>query len=297
MINYREVQKKKATIMIGLYKCMQKKKNKVVVFDEFTSSQNRVTARLISNNVCQFARENKLKLILVACHEDLFASDGLVPDWWFSTKSYFLKYFNVPKSKSKSSFTPHTTKIMFEQPVIHLLMKQIHRSGWDYFKKHHYKDPNIRNFARSFCVYTEFQKPYGDIPKDLAGWICAIPSQDKDAVLTGTGYMEHRTVVLPDFQGLGFGSRMCDCVGELFRLEGSLFVSKTAHPRYGQYRNENCLWQAKKGNGKMQKSANNWKDPFKTKEEREENPAWKTLGGNWKAKPYYIHRYLGCLDK
>ena len=42
---------------------------------------------------------------------------------------------------------------------------------------------------------------------------------------------EHRTVILPDFQGLGFGSRVSDGMAELLALHNKRYQSKTAHPR------------------------------------------------------------------
>ncbi len=54
---------------------------------------------------------------------------------------------------------------------------------------------------------------------------------------------EHRTVVLPTFQGLGFGSRMCDGIAELLSFEGRRLQSKTAHPKYGSYRDRSILWK------------------------------------------------------
>jgi len=62
---------------------------------------------------------------------------------------------------------------------------------------------------------------------------------------------EHRTVVLPNFQGLGFGSRMCDGVAELLSMEGRRLQSKTAHPKYGAYRDRSHLWKPLKTNHKM----------------------------------------------
>ena len=39
-------------------------------------------------------------------------------------------------------------------------------------------------------------------------------------------FREHRTVILPSFQGIGFGSRVADCVGEYLSLHGLRLQSK-----------------------------------------------------------------------
>lgn len=57
-------------------------------------------------------------------------------------------------------------------------------------------------------------------------------------------FREHRTVVLPDFQGLGLGVRLSDFVAELYVSSGKRYFSRTAHPRMGAYRDASPLWRA-----------------------------------------------------
>ena len=56
-------------------------------------------------------------------------------------------------------------------------------------------------------------------------------------------WREHRTVILPDFQGLGIGVKVSDAVGEMFRQWGRRYFSKTSHTRMGQYRNQSNKWK------------------------------------------------------
>jgi GNAT superfamily N-acetyltransferase len=55
---------------------------------------------------------------------------------------------------------------------------------------------------------------------------------------------EHRTVVLPDYQGFGLGSLMADAVAHLCSEMGYTFMSTTAHPTYGGYRDRSPFWKA-----------------------------------------------------
>merc|ERR1712232_740757 len=55
---------------------------------------------------------------------------------------------------------------------------------------------------------------------------------------------EHRTVVLPDHQGFGLGSLMADAVAHLCSQMDYAFMSTTAHPTYGGYRDRSPLWTA-----------------------------------------------------
>jgi GNAT superfamily N-acetyltransferase len=53
----------------------------------------------------------------------------------------------------------------------------------------------------------------------------------------------HRTVVLPDYQGLGIGVRFSDTIAKIFVEEGKRYFSRTAHPRMGEYRMNSPLWK------------------------------------------------------
>lgn len=54
---------------------------------------------------------------------------------------------------------------------------------------------------------------------------------------------EHRTVVLPDYQGTGIGSVMSDAVAHELELLGYAFTSLTIHPFFGSYRDKSPFWR------------------------------------------------------
>merc|ERR1712217_522078 len=56
-------------------------------------------------------------------------------------------------------------------------------------------------------------------------------------------FREHRTVVLPDAQGMGFGPLLCDAVALIMSKCGHDFTSQTVHPHYGSYRNRSRFWR------------------------------------------------------
>ena len=58
----------------------------------------------------------------------------------------------------------------------------------------------------------------------------------------------HRTVVLPEWQGLGVGSRLSDAVAEWHRRDGSDYFGQTVHPSFGGYRDASPLWRATEHN-------------------------------------------------
>ena len=57
-------------------------------------------------------------------------------------------------------------------------------------------------------------------------------------------YREHRTVVLPDYQGIGIGVRFSDAIAQIFIESGKRYYSRTANIRMGGYRNNSPLWRA-----------------------------------------------------
>ena len=54
----------------------------------------------------------------------------------------------------------------------------------------------------------------------------------------------HRTVVLPDFQGLGLGAQVSQVMGHYLLSQGCRYFCKTSHPRLGEHRNSSPLWRA-----------------------------------------------------
>lgn len=68
------------------------------------------------------------------------------------------------------------------------------------------------------------------------------------------GRREHRTVVLPDFQGLGLGVRLSEWLGEWHLAQEHRFYSRTTHPRMGAYRDASPLWRPTGGNGRAQRA-------------------------------------------
>jgi GNAT superfamily N-acetyltransferase len=55
---------------------------------------------------------------------------------------------------------------------------------------------------------------------------------------------EHRTVVIPCFQGIGVGSLLADSVAYICQRMGYAFSSLTVHPQYGGYRDVSPFWRA-----------------------------------------------------
>ena len=93
-------------------------------------------------------------------------------------------------------------------------------------------------------------------------------------------YRASRTVILPDFQGLGLGVRFSDALGQLHLDRGFRYFSKTAHFRFGEYRQKSDWWRPTTTNLK--------------KISVDSKP--RTLTGDWlpdSNRICYSHEYIG----
>jgi hypothetical protein len=60
---------------------------------------------------------------------------------------------------------------------------------------------------------------------------------------TGTKWKEHRTVCLPDFQGVGIGNALSNLVASAYSgVRGRAYTSVTANPAMVAYRARSPLW-------------------------------------------------------
>jgi hypothetical protein len=57
------------------------------------------------------------------------------------------------------------------------------------------------------------------------------------------GWREHRTVCLPDFQGVGIGNAVSEFVAGSFRATGKPYRSVTSSPAMIQHRARSALWK------------------------------------------------------
>jgi GNAT superfamily N-acetyltransferase len=107
----------------------------------------------------------------------------------------------------------------------------VHHSVWQVFKGHHYLSAELNKAARVYVATIEGQ------PAAMTA-ILPFPHPHVKNV-----WKEHRTVVLPDFQGIGLGNRLSEHVGDILREEGKRFTSVTSHPAMIHYRAKSLKWK------------------------------------------------------
>jgi len=187
--------------------------HKQIVFDEFTSIVDRDAAKVCCAALSKALRKRQRpQLVAVSCHFDII--DWLQPDWVYEVGSNSFKW-----------------RRLRQRPKIVLRVFEADREAWEIFKGHHYLSADIHKSAACF----------------VATW------NDKPVAFSSALYFphpqiqnfrrEHRTVVLPDYQGVGIGNALSEFVGEYYKSRGARFISVTSHPAMIWHRSRSKLWR------------------------------------------------------
>lgn len=68
-------------------------------------------------------------------------------------------------------------------------------------------------------------------------------------------FRQHRLVILPDFQGLGIGTKLNDFIAEYYLKKGYKYFIRTSHLRLGTYLSNNSYWKPMSTNRKQRSKA------------------------------------------
>lgn len=149
--------------------------------------------------------------------------------------------------------------------IFHLVEKGRRRELWSLFAPYHYLSPSLFSSAASFMATLD-----GGEPVAFTSAI-SMPS----GTLVGA-WREHRTVVLPDYQGFGLGLRLVEWSAEWHLARGRRFYSRTTHPRIGLARDASPLWRATKKSRVMR------------------NPEWSNASDADTVRLAFSHEYMGA---
>lgn len=193
------------------------------IIDEFTSVVDRNVAKSCSYAINRYIRKSNIqKMVFASCHYDII--EWLQPDWVFDTNTHRL-----------------TVGRGSERPSLQLEVVPCNTEAWTIFCNHHYLSSKLNKGSRCWLATWENQ---------VVGFASAIPFPSGSLKNAWKG---HRTVVLPDFQGLGIGVRLSDAIGQIFVNEGYRYFSKSSHVRLGEYRNNSPKWRPTAHNMKDRK--------------------------------------------
>ena len=184
----------------------------LVVFDEFTSVVDRDAAKVSSAAIAKaLRRRGRPRLVALSCHYDVI--DWLDPDW----------VYNV----ADGSFA---RRLLRQRPEIELRIHQADARAWSLFRGHHYLSAELAKAARYFVA------TWRDNPVGFTSFL-------HQPGLIRNQKREHRTVVLPDYQGVGIGNALSAWLGAHLTGQGWRFTSVTSHPAMIRHRLRSPLWR------------------------------------------------------
>ena len=193
-------------------------------YDEFTSVVDRNVAKSCSNAIQRYIREHKLTgVVFSSCHYDII--EWLKPDWCYDIQKGLVAQQGFFRNR---------------QPA-RLEVRRCDKSLWRLFRGNHYLSGELNNACHAYACFWDNQ---------LVGFCAVLPFPNGNLKNAWRG---HRTVILPDYQGLGIGVKLSDFVARSYVERGCRFFSKTAHPRMGEYRERSPNWKPTSMNKKARK--------------------------------------------
>lgn len=191
------------------------------IIDEFTSVVDRNVAKACSKSLRKYVdRKGTTGIVLASCHYDII--EWLQPDWIFDASTGEIEIRGLER----------------RFPQIELQIIPCSWKEWATFKDHHYLSEDINK--SSYCWIAK----WNDVVVGFASTLAFPNGAFKN------GWRGHRTVILPDFQGLGIGVRLSDAIAQIMVSEGKRYFSKTSHVRMGEYRERHPNWNATSKNKK-----------------------------------------------
>ncbi len=205
--------------------------NKIFAFDEFTSVVDREVAKIGSFAMQKAIRKSDKQFIAITCHHDV--EEWLLPDWVFNTDTMtFTNNEGQKKNRPKCEFKIYETKEKSKY--------------WTMFSKYHYLSHSHNNSARVFIA---------TLNDNIVGFSSVLPFPHPKLK---NHYKEHRTVILPDYQGIGLGHLLSNNIAELLKQNNKGFISTSSNPAFINSRKNDKNWiitrigRTSRGSGKIQ---------------------------------------------
>lgn len=178
--------------------------------DEFTSVVDRTVAKIGSAAIAKAVRRSNRQFVAVGCHYDVI--EWLQPDWVYEPAANKFSWRSLRR-----------------HPEIHIDVRRVDKSAWKFFSHHHYLDHGLSPSAKCFVGFIE-ENPA------VFGSVIFFPHPKSPS------WRGHRTVCLPDFQGVGVGNKFAELIGSIFRATGQKYSTTTSHPAMIHHRAKSKLW-------------------------------------------------------
>lgn len=203
------------------------------VFDEWTSVVDRNVARVMSHSVQKFARKYGRNIVLISCHDDV--TEWLDPDWILD--------LNDQKYIDRRAFVGRVER----REKLEFTIREVGRDTWKSFSKYHYLSENLPG---GLVLY------YGlFLGEKQIGFQCFA---EYTPMRKGQKRILHinRTVIHPDYVGLGLGIRMVNSTSAIVKDKGYRVMAKySSVPLFKAMIKHPALWRfiEKRNDIKVQK--------------------------------------------
>lgn len=188
----------------------------LAIMDEYTSVVDRSVAEIGSAAVAKTVRQRGQKFVAVTCHEDV--EEWLQPDWVYRPAENVFQW-----------------RCLQRRPPIALTIYRCRPAAWRLFHHHHYLSGQLSRAA--VCFLAEWRGR----PVAFSAWLHAMTPHG--------GKREHRTVTLPDFQGVGIGHALSGFCDGLWKALGHRATSTTTHPAFVAARLRSPHWRLVRRSG------------------------------------------------
>lgn len=218
------------------------------VVDEFTSVVDRTVAQIGSAAVARAVRRRGGRFVAVTCHYDVL--EWLEPDWIYEPATDTMRVGRF-----------------LQRPRIELEIARVHYAAWNLFRQHHYLSHALNRSAACFVAF------WRGAPVAFSAWLPLFSGTLKNA------WREHRTVCLPDYQGIGIGNAISNYCASMVAGMGRMAMSTTSHPAMIRSRLASPLWEMHRAPSRVPPHRGTWTDAAWASVGRE------TAGFRWVGAP------------
>lgn len=184
----------------------------IAVVDEFTSVIDRTVAQIGSAAIAKTVRARKQKFVAVACHYDI--EEWLQPDWIYQPHIGAFTWGSVQP-----------------RPQVKVEIIWAKYEAWHLFARHHYLTADLNKSAQIYVGLIN------DQPAVLTAILPLINANVKNARRIS------RTVVLPDYQGIGIGGKFVNAICAGLQAQGLSTYTTTSHPARVRALNKSKEWE------------------------------------------------------
>lgn len=183
----------------------------LVVCDEFTSVVDRTVAQIGSAALSKTIRraEGARRFVAVTCHYDVLP--WLEPDWTLDMATGTL------------------SRRRLRRPPVELLVRRAPQAAWRRFARHHYLSGSLSRGATCYVALWQ------ETPVAFCATIRMLGRAGHKRVT--------RLVTLPDYQGLGIGTRLLEFIATRVKASGERISITTRHPAMCAYLARSPRWR------------------------------------------------------